>query len=133
MKSIFIKPSKLFYSLIKAEENHTTVLLFNSALTLKKDCHTTISLNFFCSFKFRSNRIIGLCSQNSANMVFCFKICPDLFWEKIIPVIQKNLRLKAREFAIFLGTLELFIWIVKGLNNCWNNILFNFILEASKI
>ena len=54
-------------------------------------------------------------------MVFCYQNCSDLLWEKIILVIEKNLKFETegREFAKFLRSLEQFIQTVKGQNNFW--------------
>ena len=49
-------------------------------------------------------------------MVFCY-----LLWEKIVLVIEKNLKYEAegREFAKILRSPEQFIQTVKGQNNFW--------------
>ena len=54
-------------------------------------------------------------------MVFCYQNCSDILWEKIVLVIEKNLKFEAegRESAKFLGLLEKFIQTVKGHNNVW--------------
>ena len=53
-------------------------------------------------------------------LVFCYQNGSDLLWEKIVPVIEKNLlKFKARvqEFAKNLRSLEQCIQTVKGQNN----------------
>ena len=60
-------------------------------------------------------------------MVFCYQICFDLPWEKIVLVIEKKeLKFEAdgQEFAKFLRLLEQFIQTVKGQTNFGNRMLF---------
>ena len=54
--------------------------------------------------------------------VFSFENCSDLLWEVIVLMIE-NSRLKAENFAKFLGSLLQFIQTVKGQNNFWIRIL----------
>ena len=58
--------------------------------------------NFYCEY---------------ATMVFCYQNYSDLVWEKIVLGIEKtfwNSRLKAKNFAKILKSLEQFIQTVKG-------------------
>ena len=46
-------------------------------------------------------------------MVFCFKSCSDLLWEKIVPVIETNfwnLRLKAKLYTPSTLNMNLILW-----------------------
>ena len=57
-----------------------------------------------------------------AKMLFYFKNCSDLLWEKIVFVIEKILlkfEAEGQEFAKFLRSLKQFIQTVKGQNNFW--------------
>ena len=47
-------------------------------------------------------------------MVFCYKNCSDLLWEKLL-----KFETDGREFAKFGGSLEQFIETVKGQYNFW--------------
>ena len=61
-------------------------------------------------------------NHTAATMVFCYRNCSDLLWEKIVLVIEKNfLKLKAegREFANILRSLEQFVRTVKGPYKFW--------------
>ena len=52
-------------------------------------------------------------------IVFCFRNCSDLLWEKIVLVKLLKFETEGQEFANILRSLEQFIQTVKGQNNFW--------------
>ena len=55
----------------------------------------------------KKNKIPRIRRNAQRTMVFCYQNCSDLLWEKIVLVIEKNLKFEAegREFANFLRGL----------------------------
>ena len=89
----------------------------NVSVTLVCD----VSLNIYTSYHSLSYLIV-IPTTTTMEMVFCYRNCSYLLWEKNCTTDREKLlkfQAEGREFAKFLRSLEQFIQAVKAQNNYW--------------
>ena len=70
---------------------------------------------------------VHICGKIITEMVFCYQNCSGQLWEKKCSSDWEKLlkfETEGRELAKILGSLEQYIWTVKGQNNFWNRMIF---------
>ena len=94
----------------------------SSALSEKKPPLGNVWANQFYLNLFACTFSKAILPLSMSTMIFCYKNCSDLLWEKKCSIDQEKLlkfEAEGREFAIFLRSLEQLIQIVKGQNKFW--------------